>query len=190
MKQQGKDILEAVRQVRRFHCEVASLLGTAAALMDMRGWTGAGGNIATAGGSTAIYAPQLWGPQMAFRFFKHPKAPNVLAFVSVIIDDVDREERVQEPLISAGFYDYGDDGKAGNNWQYDYARWHLGMPGRTDDGAPYSTDPRQTWPKSSHPMQRVTTFALPLVSVGDGSTLEQRVVEPLVAEIRKDCPQI
>ena len=74
-----------------------------------------------------------------------------LAYVSVILDDRDENVsfKIDEPLLTAGWFDYGKGKKASSNWNWWYALYYIWVPGREqaverpDDGSIYrkSYDP-------------------------------------------------
>jgi len=179
MSDHGEDLLAAIRQTRKLYNEIALLLATADTLMEEAGWD-TYGNTAVRWGSTRLQASDSWLPQDAFRFYKHSTQTHLLAFVSVILDDIDQLDLVQEPLVCAGWYDCGHGEEIGDQWEYFYCRQHLCVPGRRDDGSLISIDPRQAYPDQKHRAQKVTTFALPLVGIASAEDLHTQIIEPLV----------
>ena len=71
----------------------------------------------------------------------YTKDDKILCFVSILLHDPnllhypenDYYQEIKEPIITAGWFDYGDK-EIENNWQYWYSRFHGYMKDRIDDG--------------------------------------------------------
>ena len=61
------------------------------------------------------------------------------------------------------------------------------MPGREDNGKLCSEDPRQTWKDERPPagVVKVTTFAYPLDQITSSETLNEKIVQRLLAEMSR-----
>ena len=187
MSSPGKDMLSAIRQVRKLHGQVALLLRAADTMMDKAGWERAGGNMAVTGCSTMIYDSKHWAPEGAFSFYRRPACPHVLALVCVLFDDVEKD-RIDEPLACAAWFDYGPDGEVDNHWDYWYYRHHLTVGKRESPGqwVEAETDPR--WTMAEHGVKKTHTMALPLVAIKDSDELAEHVVKPLLSDIQTHYP--
>src|SRR5207245_6025333 len=126
---------------------------TADILMADEGWKTTGSTCISV--SYTLLYPRFWLPRDFFRFYKNNPGHS-LTFVSVLLDDAENESHVEEPLLTAGWFNYGSGREIGNQWQYSYARWHLKMPGRIDEGKLLSADSKDWWPKE--PFVQVSTL--------------------------------
>src|SRR2546428_5550553 len=151
--------------------------------MKGRGWESEAGNTCIAGASYTLYAPKNWLPYMVFRFFTHKSCPSKLVAMSVILDDESSERRVAEPLVTGIVFDYGQGVEIGNDWEYEYAGWHIYMPdyvaNKSNDGTVLTCKPTTDWPDDNCKAVGATSFGVPLVRIGDAKALFDRVVEPL-----------
>lgn len=182
----GEAILETLRRLRKMHEDIALLLRTACSQMEPQGWEPIN-NTATCYGSNSIHVPQGWMPVEAFRLMTHPAKPNLLAFVGVLLDHLEEPHLLTEPLVTAGWLDYGKNGPVGVNYHYWYCRVHLWMPGRKDDGALLTALHDQAWPDWKQEWHSATSLALPLTAVSDADVLFARVVQPLLKSLTKTC---
>lgn len=185
MNATGRNIVLLMEQVRKLFQDTALLLKTADEYMREKGWTTRTNQCVTL--SSVPDAASGWFPEFAFRFYKHEGYKHLLPFVSVIFYDREGGNHVEESLVSGGWHDYGK----GNTFpegdlDWDFARWHLYMPRRRDDGTLTSVDPRQEWPQYGYRIQRTSTLAIPLVSVTSAEELKARIIEPLLAAIQGD----
>ncbi|HOD83603.1 MAG TPA: hypothetical protein PKG77_19470 [Phycisphaerae bacterium] len=181
MSDKGPNILKAIRQVRTLHGQVALLLQTAESMIKKSGWTPAWGNNAVSG-SNSILAPDWWAPIAASRFFHVAEYPNLLAFISVLLDDVEEQNRLQEPLVTCGWIDYGKGTTAGGNFFWWYCRAHLFQADHVEDGSIFSGARQQLYPKSNYPIKRISTFALPLASINSSDDLQAKVIDVLLKQ--------
>lgn len=176
-------IAALMRSLRDLCDDIATLLGTADKMMAEAGWGPAQSNTAIAGTSASVQWPRLWFPSEIFRFYVNARSPELLVYIAVLLDDLERKGApVTEPLITAGMFDYGP-GKPISAWQYWYSRWHLYMPGSANDGRPLTapaTLPAGASEKEKYPFTSVTTFGVALASIGDTQALRSKVIEPLM----------
>src|SRR6266568_17529 len=186
---EGQDTLKAVSQVRNLFKQVGLLLKTADDQMKGQGWQEKAGNYCVTGSSTTLPNPEYWMPYHVFRFYSRNSFPERLVAISVILDvEAEYRDLLNEPIASGIVYDYGEGQTVGTvtseQYDYNYAGWHIYMPGympeRKNDGTILvCTDPAATWPKDKCTAKRVASFAVPLVHISDSSTLFGRLVEPL-----------
>jgi hypothetical protein len=181
MTQNGINIVKTLRQLRVLYQEIALLLETADGLMARKGWIAVGGTYVFAGLSYTLSQPQKWLQQDFFRLYKSHDWKNVLSFISVIVDDVERPALLTEPLLTAGCFDYGSGVEFDNlppAFNYSLPRWHLKMPNRNDNGNLITDQPG---PETA--FTRVSTLGLPLLSISDTKTLERKIIIPLLANL-------
>ncbi len=183
----GKEILESLRQFKRFYGDCALLLKTGEAAFIEAGWQNATGNTAIADLSKSIEWPDWWPPYYAFRYFKNDHCKSLIAFLSIIFDLPEEPARIIEPLISAGLLDYEE--KAVGAWEYWYATLHAWMPERQDDGTLNTMDPKREL-DGSYELSHLKTLAVPLVSISNTQGLKDKVIQPIFNELAKYQPMI
>lgn len=183
MSEDGKNLMAVLQSLRRFCEQVSLLLGTADGLIGEEGWKSETSTL-FAGTSYILSWPRFWIPQYFVRFYKRDDLRHIMAFVAVLLDDAENKTNLEEPLLTAGWFDYGHGKEVKKQWDYHYARWHLKMPGRRDDGELQSED-STTWPNESLPFVRVATLGLPLTSVVDTESLKNKVINPLIREMKR-----
>lgn len=185
MNDSGKNVIVTFQQARRFCEEIARLLQTADAAMEERGWSSLGSQAVT--GSSAVNKADEWLPYFAFRYYEDADRPGMMPFVGAIFDYYDDDAKIklmETPLLSAGWYDYGADGK-----REGYILWHavihVYVSKWTVDGTLSESDPKTLFPKSwnKRTAARCRSFALPLLSLQNSEDLIKRVIDPLAKDI-------
>jgi len=188
MSSDGEIVLKLLGQVRQVCEQVGFLLQTADAQMLKAGFKSEG-NTAIDGISYAIINPRQWIPTTAFRFYKHKDYPKRLAFISVLLDNrEDIQYTINEPLVTAGFLDFGEvDASLQNESGYSdywYSRYfgylmkdHLAKP----DGKPFSFENAQLDNEIKGRFKIGTVFAIPLVSVASAEGVKSEVVTKLTS---------
>ncbi|MCH7535860.1 MAG: hypothetical protein IH948_09005 [Bacteroidetes bacterium] len=184
MSEEGKNIFNAVKQVREFFEKISLLLTTTDALMKEYRWLPAQGTTARSYGSATLHTPKQWLPYEIFRFYKNDEYKNLLICISVILDDLEGKYSIKEPLICGSIFDYLSGNDVGDSWETWYARWHLSSPTRKDDGTFTEFDPNKNLhDEKSHKVMHISTMALPLVNISDANKLEERIINPLIGRI-------
>ena len=72
-----------------------------------------------------------------FSTYRNPELKHLACFISVILDDTEKPENITQPLLTAGFFDYGIGNEIGiseKHYDYSLGRWHLNIPDRNDRG--------------------------------------------------------
>jgi hypothetical protein len=139
MTEGGKKVIEFIKEIRRFSEELTLLLKTAESLMNKDGWITATGNTTYSSSSYSLQEAKKWYPFDLFRFYRNSKYPLILAFVSIILEEVEwmgePPTPITEPLVTAGYFvfDNKEDIIVNNN-NYWWARWYELMENRIDDG--------------------------------------------------------
>lgn len=178
---EGKDIYRAVDQVRTLCKEIGLLLQTAETQLGSHGWIMAN-RAAAAGGSTSIDFPAKWVPESVHRFMKHERRERLLSFVSVILENLDQPDRLDEPLVTAGWIDFGQTGES--LWYPELSRWHLYNPNRSDDGISREFQPGNEFSaKARENVHCACTLAVPLVNIIHADALENLVIHPFLASL-------
>lgn len=121
MSIEGETILKAIKQIRQLFEQISKLLSSADVQVTKTGWLNES-NYAIAEISWSKLNPEKWIPINAFRYYKNKTCPNIMAFISILLDDEWYQEyTIKEPLVTAGFFDYGNS-EVGENWDYPYLR--------------------------------------------------------------------
>ncbi len=181
MSDDGKNMTGMVRELRSLCERIALLLRTADALMRDEGWETISGN-AFGGLQYTLAKPRGWIPQDFFRIYKNNNLEHISPFVSTVLDDWKNEDNLEEPLLTAGWFDYGPWKRMGNTFDYSWFHWHLKMPGRNDEGKLILADAK-AWPRQS--FAHVATLGVPLTSIVDPESLKRTVIEPLIQGINE-----
>jgi len=191
MSTDGKVIFAFIQEIRKFCRQISELLGTADKLVGEEGWECCIGNRCSAHHKYSLIDPHGWFLGEAFRFYQHQEAPHLLAFIALMLDDHNQKHYfLNEPLIAAGWFDYGKENQVVWKKEYWYSRFHGYMENRKDDGTIHVVDPQKYWSKEEnekydYKFRTAHTFAVPLVLVTDTDTLKSKITDPLIRELNK-----
>ena len=181
MTTEGRKVHQAVDQVRTLCAEIALLLSTAEAFLVHADWVPEKVSPA-AGGSTSIDYPRKWVPESVHRFLRHSEHKGLLAFVSVVLENLEQPSLLEEPLVTAGWIDFGD--SVPDWWYPDISRWHLYNPKRSNDGTANVFTPNENFArKAREEVLRACTLGAPLVAITNAEALEERIIRPLLASL-------
>lgn len=190
MSSDGENILKAIKQTRSICEQISLLLRTLDEQMKKGDWNSEG-NLAIVETSTSILQPMQWVPSDIFRFYRNEDYPNRLAYVSVLLDDDKwREYTIKEPLVTAGFFDYGHVkvGEQGGNWLYWYARYYGYLAkekGLSPDGQPFHFDPRTARTGDWGKFESAEVFALPLTSITNARNAKSMITDKLLELLKE-----
>ncbi len=182
MNEKGANMLLAIREVRQLFEDIGLLLRSGEEHMKKAGWTPYN-SVAMAGGSRNVSSPAYWMPQDVFRFFLHKEEIHVLSFISVIVDDINDPNSMDEPFVSAGWIEFEDGEKVGNSWSYDYSRIVLNAEKRTTIGEIMEVPTDSIKSRSDRKIKRARALAIPLVSITDVASVETMITEILIKDI-------
>ena len=187
MSADGENILKLIKQVRSLCEQLSLLLRTADESMIKAGWQNESSN-AIAEISWSIRNPERWMPIAAFRYYTHKDHKNLLAYVSILLDDHwDRRYAIKEPLATAGFFDYGKGAEVGENWDYWYLRY-FGYLSKDHNlkpnGQPFHFKreivPSSIQGKFKKLFEKGAVFALPLTSITNASEVDSLITGRLL----------
>ncbi len=190
MNDTGKNIVCGFRELRKFCHQVSLLLRTATGMMEQESWD-------STSPPTAFYTcrridePDWWLPYEFCRFFKNSKIHRLLPYIAVNLDDPAGNSPVEYPLLSTGCIVFGAS-KNRAKVEHWWSRWHCYMDSRKDDGSLCIDEPLETWKlekgdeEPPEGIVRVTTFAYPIIEIGDCEALRHKVVEPLLKVIEQE----
>jgi hypothetical protein len=183
----GENIIATLSQARKFLGEVAKLLRTADAAMEDASWSAKVNQAVTV--SKSLNDADEWLPYFAFRFYENEDQKHLLPFIAVLFDYYDEDMKVkmlEEPLLTAGWHDYSTGGKIEDHSFY-CAVIHVYIREWEADGKGHPSNPRTIFSKWSNmrtAAERCRSFALPLMSFASADDLTQRVVDPLLEDIK------
>ena len=180
MKTKNKTgISAAMVVIQKLHREIALCLKTVDAYL-FDHWKILGDNNAYGDTSKNIDNADKWAPTLFYRVYIHKKSiPNIMAFVSIVVDDQNELLEVDNPLVTAGFIDYGKGNKPSSAWQWSdmkVARWH--KEGQNKFGIELEV-PESKIPNNKANAQRIRYLHHPLTSVTDKDSLNSLILEPL-----------
>lgn len=185
----GEAVIALVKQMRKLCAQISLLLRTVDEQMAELDWNSFGPGISDS--SSSILNPERWIPICIFRFYVHKdypqKYPNRLAYVSVLIDDHwDRKYTIKEPLITAGFFDYGT-AEVGENWDYHYARYFGYLSKENDlepDGEAFNFDNTKVSADIQGKFKKIfekgNVFAVPLISITNADDVKSKITDKLI----------
>lgn len=187
MNQESKNIINLMSEVRSLFEQIAMLLGTGDQIFGEQGWSSANSSTVTGGNSASINHPRDWAPELFCRFYKNEKYPNILFYLGVIIDNRDNYQDYPkdfEPIITAGYYDYGD-GETIGNWNIWRSRWHIYSDEQNYGGAICTLKPknRDDFEEKDNNFNKLRSLALPLVSIKNTNDLKEKAIEPLLNDL-------
>ena len=178
----GKNFLKLVEQIRRLCEQIQLLLKTADGLVAHNGWKPLSSQVTNVSGN--VEYPRNWVPQTLARYYTNTAQQHLLLFVSVVLDNRDNGDVFfEEPLVSSGWFDYGQENKL-VNWEYWWGQCHVYMSERADDGVLRGSEGGIRWPAPSMVFKRASTLALPLVIIRDSEALKTSVVTPYSRRFR------
>jgi len=186
MTEKGSNLLQLIQEARIYCKNLGNLLGTCDNLMAEMGWKGDYSNQAIFEASNNLNYPAFWIPNEVFRFYKSDRHPQLLCFVSVLMDDREKEYSnfLLEPAITAGWFDYGKNKEPENNWEFWYSRFHgYNSSPLNYEGTLFKENPNLWEDGEKYPFEWACTFGLPLVSVTNAEELKQKIVEPLIKNL-------
>lgn len=182
MSDEGKKILELFQQTRKVCQQFALLLSTAEAQMEKKDWEGERTNAISDMSKSVLY-PSYWIPIAAFRLFNKTKCPNRLGFISILIDDHwDAKYVLKEPIITAGFFDYGK-GKVNGDWEYSFTRIYGYLAEKHNlkpDGEVFHFSRSMVSPSHKGNFKSGVVFALPLVSIENSEDIKLKITDKLL----------
>jgi hypothetical protein len=193
MSEDGKNILKMIKQNKKLFEEMALLLKTSDEQMQKNGWE-ADGSGAIYDMSKSLNDPQRWLPNYLFRIYFNSEYENILAYVSILLDDDvygGYEDIITEPLITAGYFDYGEGNKV-EEYQQWFTKWYgFWMEKRREDEIIY--EDKKNWkkeweerfPKDDVDFEHYRCFGIPLTSITNTSELESKIVNHLLGLIQE-----
>ena len=182
MSNEGKQILESTRNFRTYLKNICQLLSTAGAILEKHGYKIFGDKACAVVESTSIVNPNYWVPQDAFMFLTHRENKHIMLIVSVIMDDLDNPNSIDQPFVSAVWFNSGK--KVGGNWSYKLSRIILSLQQFSMEGKLIDISP-EIFKNFSNSLDILSSKALavPLVDIQTEHDISVKIVKPLVESI-------
>jgi hypothetical protein len=190
MSLEGTNIVSLISEVRNLCEQVAMLLGTADQIVKKENWKSANGSTVTGGNSASINNPRAWVPEFLCRFYVNENFSQLLFYLAVILDNREKDKdyppkssgKFDEPIITAGYYDYGD--KKVEKWDLWQCRLHVYSDDPDYNGEIFTTIPKETISSvKDRNFKQLISLAIPLINVIDSSYLEVKIIDPLFQHI-------
>ena len=186
MSDSGKQILESTRKFRQYLKDIGQLLSTAEEMLAIHGFKAGNYYQAVSKIETAdIRWPAWWLPEDAFRFLPYENNVRLLVVISVIMDDINNPESLEQPIVSAAWYKYRDESTE-YNWNPSFARNILEIQPFKPDGRiiPIPLD-RITPPKQIEggAISSGKILGVPLVEIDNPKKIEERIITPLLESL-------
>lgn len=188
----GEQIVQALQSVRAFHTSVAKLLNVATSTIAEHGWAVPSRTAACgSNGSKSASNPRYWMPEDGFQFYRNKANRAYLAFVAVIFDDAKNPDLVTEPITSAGWLRFTNDGPGALGECYaPWCRTALIAGGSTNTSGQWRDVEASLIPYHTYyQIESARVMACPLMSIGSEEDLTRRIVEPLLNELAMIGPK-
>jgi hypothetical protein len=192
MNDTGHNIVSGFRRLREFCREVSRLLGTTKGMMEKKRWEKVK--------RTAVFRirsrdPYRWLSHEFCLFFNNTEHLQLLPFVAVIVDRPEEHSPDDYALLSAGCLVFAD--KKPTKVKHRWARWHVYMGDRRKDDGTVCIEEQQKarqWEEGHHKptagLVSVTTFAYPLVKIGNPEALQKHIVQPLLKLTEREAKKV
>ena len=179
----GANIVAGVEQFRKLYREIGRLLEQADGQMDDGGWKTRSRRCVD--GSTQLSQPQDWLRTAVFRLYDCKSQKNLLAFITVFICDPEGQDRIEEPLVVAGWCDYGvgKEAEPGLAWVWKWSICHLEHKEPKFDGSIIVEEDADWLETTRFGVVRFGSLAYPLLSIGTPEELKVRIIDPLLGAI-------
>ncbi|MGO9246750.1 MAG: hypothetical protein ACLPT4_13670 [Verrucomicrobiia bacterium] len=183
---EGKDILNLVRNMQKLNAEIAALIKTYEKLLVARGFQSDGGNSITNDLSTSLQEPQRWTPLWMYRILKNKADGDDVLILNIVLDSPDAPDEVQEPLVLCARFFYRK-GQA-SNWVGEWDPWDLWFGKAADKtGELYGKSDLKLesekfctyadWSKECiQTMKDIRFLAVPLARLVDRKALEEQII--------------
>ena len=184
MGTQGNDLLESIRSMRNLLNDISQLLSTADSLMGAESWENVGGSGCLSEMSYSVNAGHLWMPREATRSYrKSHDYHNLMAMITVLIDNFQRDYKLSEPIVSASYFVFAEDSVENNLkldfWQCKWFGWCEAKP----DGSIISIDETDPEWRRENVWKYMQVFGHPLIEITNETFLKEKIIDPLLQVI-------
>ena len=182
MENKGQIILKGLAETRRFFEQVSLLIRTAEEDLKEQGWEPISSSYQSFDITSHLSRPQKWMPRWVVRFFINDEHENILIYIGVLLDGAGTWAGFREPWITCGLFEYLEEKSPHENWALDWVTTHLDFEKDPDGKFRLREYPPEE--RESESISKESTMALPLVEITDVNTLKEKVIVPLIEEIR------
>ncbi|MBT9132499.1 MAG: hypothetical protein DDT32_01224 [Syntrophomonadaceae bacterium] len=180
----GQQILDGLIQTRKFFEQISLLLRTAEDLLKESGWDNHSSSMKSSDTTSHLYHPRKWMPKEVSRFFVNEEHKDLLTYVGVLLDQEGAWRGFNEPWITCGLFQFLPDKNPHEKFNsLSWVTQHL-VDERDPDGNFYTYE----WPPEEQEGLNLlydATLALPLVQIRSAEDLKQKIIVPLLEEVRK-----
>ena len=186
MSDAGKEILESTRKFRRYLEDIGKLLSTAEEMLEKQGFQRIDGSQAVdQRGRADIGRPGRWFPQDAFRFLTHEKNKRLLVVISVIMDDIDRPDSLDQPIVSAAWLECTN---GANDRRDELSRiiFILEPPKRDESMIEIPPEEIKKFPRNQIKGDILSSQALavPLIDIVGPKEIKEKIITPLMESLK------
>jgi hypothetical protein len=182
MTDQGKAIQDCVSNLITLYRQLQTLLISADELVSADRWVPFNSNAASHG--KTLDTPEKWLAQYVFRFYGRPEPgyDHILLYLSAILFDSDDPSRLKEPILTAGWAEFGIPADP-DNFQWEDLKLHLDIPGAANDGVVMTHDTASMGKRRK--FSKFGTLSVQLVEIDTMDALRQLVIVPLLDRVNK-----
>ncbi len=106
-----------------------------------------------------------------------------MAYVAVILDEVEYVDRLSEPLVAGAWWKYGPAGHQDKDWMWDYSQFHLWYKDNAADGSWGEVKVEDIGGREKFDIVAARSFAVPLVDVQNEADIREKVIGPLLSAV-------
>ena len=186
MDTKGKELLGSIKSMRGFLGDISQLFLTVEGIMSEGSWEPMWGSTCLGDMSYHVSLGHKWMPREVARPYKNPDTyPNIVAMISVLLDDFQRDYNLVEPTISASYFVFPEKGDAYeikiDFWQAQWFGWcEIGPDGQTTE----MDDKNPDW-KEENRWSYMQVFGRPLIEITNEAMLKERIIDPLLELINE-----
>jgi len=185
----GQEILEGLRETRKFFEQVSLLMITTEGLLGQNGWNNALPSSKSFNVKSDFNQPKKWMPRLVSRFYINEEFADILVYTGVLLDPEIYWQGFEEPWFTCGFYQFIH-GKL--SVDYDSLSWitdHLESK-LNPDGKFYKYLYNQKNPKEWEEGVFRLSMAVPLVEFKNPDDIKNKVIDRLLEELNgKNYPK-
>jgi hypothetical protein len=174
-----QSVKQMMGQLTTLYSQCALLIKAADALFLGKKWTTKTNQCVSLG--IVPDSSRSWFPHDVFRFYEgdEPSSAHIMPFVSIILNDREKPENLPQPMLTAGWFDYGSEHEVGKDYRFWYAHVWTWIEERRQDGGFVTVVQKEAWPTWKQAWETVTVTAVPLRSVTTQDELNAKIVAPL-----------
>ena len=189
MTNDGKNILNNVKQMKIIFKDISRLLETVDDLMEKNGWNPAWKtqkNLCLLQTSTSLKKPHQWMPSEIFRFYKKNDGYK-LSFVSILLDDdIDEWYTILEPLITAGYIKGKEDLTERLDYGWPRIYGYMGKEEHDGKSVSFKEEIEDAKEKDNpYAFESGEGFGWPLTSIKNTEDIQNKIIIPLIKLLKE-----